>query len=245
MKVFENVSLEYFDLSLSDIVISDQMVIVTKKSWAYELAHEFQELMVEKVAEHPEESVLIFCSHPSCLTLGKGLQKSAEDVVALIDFDPQLESLLDTSLGIKVHRIKRGGGITFHHENQLIFYPIVALENKKLKVFDFLLIILEKTKEALKKAYGVESDVRTDLLGLWLNNYKVASIGISARKFISYHGLALNLKEDAKIEEAFKMIYPCGLSSSYYQSLEKILKKEVSFEIIQSHLLEEIQTVLR
>lgn len=242
MKVFENVSLEYFDLSLSDIVINDQMAVVTKKSWDYELAHEFQELMVEKVAENPEESVLIFCNHPSCLTLGKGLQKSAEDVVTLVDFDPAVES----SLGVKVHRIKRGGGITFHHENQLVFYPIVALENKKLKVFDFLLIILEKTKEALKKAYGIDSlEVRTDLLGLWLNNYKIASIGISARKFISYHGLALNLKEDAKIAEAFKIIYPCGLSSSYYQSLEGLLKKEVSFQTIQSYLLEEMQTVLR
>lgn len=241
MKIFENVNLEYFNLSFSDIEINEKVAVITKHSWDYELAHEFQELMVERVAENPDECVLIFCNHPSCLTLGKGLQKSAEDVVDLIDFDPFVEE----SLEIKVHRIKRGGGITFHHENQLIFYPIVALENKKLKVFDFLLIILEKTKEALKKAYGIDSDVRTDLLGLWLNNYKVASIGISARKFISYHGLALNLREDAKIEEAFKVIYPCGLSSSYYQSLEEILKKEVSFQKIQSYLVEEIQTVLR
>lgn len=234
MKIFEGINLEEFSLTLKDIEIHGSTAVIVKKSWPYEIAHSFQELMIEKIYEHPDESLLIFCNHPSCLTLGRGLQKMANDQTQLIDFDP----LLEDQLPLKIHRIKRGGGITFHHEKQIVLYPLISLDHKKYKVFDFMLLALATIKNVLEKKYGLHSlEVRSDLLGLWAKQFKLASIGLSTRKFVTYHGLALNLGEDQKIQEAFGLIFPCGLPGSTYSNLSTLMQKEISFEDLQPDLM--------
>nr|BDT28020.1 lipoyl(octanoyl) transferase LipB [Bacteriovorax sp. HI3] len=234
MKIFKGIKLEDFSLTPQDIQVHATTAVIIKKSWPYELAHSFQEIMVEKIYEHPDESLFIFCSHPSCLTLGRGLQKTATDIIPLIDFDP----LIEEQLSLKIHRIKRGGGITFHHERQIVLYPMISLDHKKYKVFDFMLLALSLIKNVLEKKYGLQSlEVRSDLLGLWAKQFKIASIGLSTRKFVTYHGVALNLGEDQKIQEALSMIFPCGLPGSAYSNVSRILQKDISFEDLQPELM--------
>lgn len=241
MKILEGLDLATFGLCENDIRINNDILIVSKKYWDYEMAHAFQEEMVERVYNFKNESVFIFCNHPSCLTLGKGLQRTKDEIIPLVEFNP----LLENELEIKVHRIKRGGGITFHHEKQLVFYPIVSLENKKLRVFDFLLLILNKTKEVLEEITDIEElNVRVDLLGLWSKQTKLASIGLSAKRFVSYHGLALNLDRDEKVENALGLVFPCGLPGSFYSTINSLSKKKVSFEQIQNSLEEKLSNII-
>ncbi|EQC48783.1 lipoyl(octanoyl) transferase [Bacteriovorax sp. BSW11_IV] len=240
MKLLEGLDLGKYGLCESNLEVIGSCLIVTKKSWDYQLAHDFQEEMVERVYENKSESAFIFCNHPSCLTLGKGLQRTKDDKINLIDFNLALEE----QLPVKVHHIKRGGGITFHHEGQLVFYPIVSLENKKLRVFDFLITVLEKTKSSLEDLYQLENlNVRTDLLGLWAGQMKIASIGLSAKRFVSYHGLALNLERDQVIEDVLRRVFPCGLPGSYYAPLSQLTEKKVSFDEVQNSLTKKLSDI--
>lgn len=241
MKILEGLHPETFELTPNNFSIKNNTLIVTKKNWDYQLAHAFQEEMIERVYNNKNENVFIFCNHPSCLTLGKGLQRTKDEAISLIDFDPNIEDKLD----IEVHKIKRGGGITFHHTNQFVFYPIISLENKKLRVFDFLLLILNLTKESLQEITTLDKlRVRTDLLGLWSGEVKIASIGLSAKRFVSYHGLALNLDGDEKIEKALMQIFPCGLPGDFYSHLHREAGENVSFEEVQNSLERKLSQII-
>lgn len=216
MKILAGIDLALYGLLESDIRIQDQTLVVIKRDWDYPLALAFQEILCERIWTHKDERAFIFCSHPHCLTLGRGLQKNKNLSQTLVDFDPSLEGKLEVPL----YHIARGGGLTFHYPGQLVFYPIMSLENHKLKIFDLLLGVLKVYKTALEELYQLDGlDCERDLLGLWHGPYKLASIGVSARRFVSYHGLALNLERDPLIARTLANVYPCGLAGTSYTYL--------------------------
>ncbi len=221
MRVLENLSLANFDLTTENLRLLDQQtLVVTKKDWDYPLALAFQEEMCERVRSHTSERVFIFCSHPHCLTLGTGLQRNKAITVELVDFDP----LIEADLELPLYRIKRGGGLTFHYPGQLIFYPIVSLDAHKTRIFDLLMSVLESTATSLTELYQLNSlEYKRDLLGLWHYHYKLASIGVSARRFISMHGLALNLFRDPLMAKTLSLVHPCGLRGTTYTYLEDLV----------------------
>lgn len=223
MTLLQNLDLARFDLMSSDCEVVGRNLIVTKRNWDYEKAQAFQEELLERIKLNKEERAYIFCSHPACLTLGRGLQKTKEDEQVLVDFDPA--QIAD--LGIPLHQVKRGGGVTFHHPGQFICYPLLSLEHSKLGIFDLLLQVLRSCKKTLEGLYSLSDlDCERKLLGLWHGPKKIASIGVSSRYNISYHGLALNLKKDALIEKTLAKVYPCGIPGSVYASLDEIMVTE-------------------
>ncbi len=239
MKVLEGLDLKAFSLEPHDLVLEEATLIVSKKDWPYPLALAFQEEMCERVRHHPTERVFIFCSHPHCLTLGTGLQRNKAVASELVDFDPILESKLELPL----YRIKRGGGLTFHYPGQLIFYPIISLEKHQTRIFDLLMGVLHSVKKSLSELYALNSlDCERDLLGLWHYHFKLASIGVSARRFVSMHGMALNLWRDPLMAKTLSFVHPCGLSGSTYTYLEDLVESldGSSFEAIQKKMLEHL-----
>ena len=172
---------------------------------------------VENVAAGGSDT-LIFCSHPPVVTLGRGTQPG--DV--------------QSWTGEKIE-ISRGGRATYHGPSQIVIYPILNLNIKRKTLperdLHSYLRILEDTIVQTLKEFGLNSEVRSvqsgaegpSLTGVWVSepngtDKKIASIGIAVKKWVTYHGIALNLKRDPT---AFVGIRPCGFSTDVMTSVEE------------------------
>ena len=195
----------------------------------YETSYKIQLEKVENVLAGTEEDTLLVCSHPSVVTLGK---KSKDSDIGSWDG--------------KIISIERGGQATYHGPGQIIIYPIINLKNRGKNVSGFLEILEQSMIDTLKcfdlEASGNPNRGQPDYTGVWIKGHKVASIGVAIKKWVTYHGLALNLYKDDK---AFKGINPCGFSSSIMTSMEEILQKsDLSREYIESQLTKRLKESL-
>lgn len=159
-------------------------------------AYERQKDLVNRVIAG-ESPRLILCEHPAVLTMGRMTKP---------------ENLLWTTESIKaqgvdVISVDRGGDVTLHAPGQLVVYPIINLADRgrDLKVF---LEELEQVVIDLLKEFDILAGSINGQRGVWVGKDKIASIGIGVRKWVSYHGLGLNVNTDLKL---FGMIRPCGL----------------------------------
>lgn len=177
---------------------------------------------VESVVAGAEDT-LIFCSHPPVVTLGRG--SKPEDI---------------TSWQGETHEISRGGRATYHGPGQIVVYPIINLniDRKKISTRDLhsYLRALEESIVLALKEFGLAAEVRSvklsenepSLTGVWVKDSfgidkKIASIGIAVKKWVTYHGAALNLYTDA---QAFSGIRPCGFTAETMTSIEYLLKEQ-------------------
>jgi lipoyl(octanoyl) transferase len=115
------------------------------------------------------------------------------------------EHLLGTG-DIPVVQVDRGGQVTYHGPGQLVIYLLLNLKRKKIGVRELVTIMEESVVETLKE-YEVEAYAKPDAPGVYVNNNKIASLGLRVRRGCSFHGLALNLDMDL---EPFLRINPCG-----------------------------------
>jgi len=113
--------------------------------------------------------------------------------------------------------INRGGQATYHGPGQLIGYPIIDLRNYGQDLHRYLRWLEELLVETLA-ALGIAAKARTGLTGVWVENRKIASIGVGVRHWITMHGFALNVCGDLS---PFDQIVPCGLSNVTMTSVEK------------------------
>jgi len=147
----------------------------------------------ERDEETPDE--IWFLEHPPVFTLG--MNASRAHLLAPGD--------------IPVVQIDRGGQVTYHGPGQLVVYPLVDLRRAKLGVRDFV-TALERSVIDYVAALGVQAECRRNAPGVYVNDRKLASVGVRVRRGATYHGLALNVSVDL---EPFSRINPCG-----YQGLE-------------------------
>lgn len=115
-----------------------------------------------------------------------------------------------------VHEISRGGQATYHGPGQLVGYPIIDLTPLGKDLHHYLRA-LESSLLALAEAVGVTAGRREGLTGIWSGERKLASIGVGVRKWITYHGFALNLTPESL--PPFQFITPCGLDGVAMTSL--------------------------
>ncbi len=106
-----------------------------------------------------------------------------------------------------VFETNRGGQATWHGPGQLVAYPILELQNRDLHAY---MRFLEEVVIQTCKRYGVQATRQDGLTGVWVQNRKLASIGVGVRKWVTMHGLALNVEPQSL--EAFTHITPCGIS---------------------------------
>jgi len=204
----------------------------------YEQALHRQLEKVEEIANSTtkEESqgenfgFLIFCSHPAVVTLGRKTQPG--DV-----------------FGWKgpIKEISRGGRATYHGPSQLVVYPIFKIKDIGKYLRDFENAILDVMKsydiEAVGKTLQKKSDVQeeTEETGVWVGPQKIASLGIGVKKWVTYHGAAINLDEDP---QAFQGMKPCGFSSETMVSLERLLGQKVNRQEFSDKLKSRLQILL-
>jgi len=222
--LLQTISSQDYGLSPEDFrSLDDRTVVVKKWSWDYGMAHAFQRKMVDFLQLHPRARILICCNHPRVLTNGRGLQKAKKgETLDLVDFNPKNYS----SLPFPLVQIERGGGLTFHHPGQFIFYPILKLNPQTLSLSKMIDEIFEITESILNEC-GLEGLTHQHkLLGLWLETKKIASMGIAIEKLTTFHGMALNLFKDEEMKKALTVLNPCGLSADTYSSVEELISKE-------------------
>lgn len=177
---------------------------------SYEEGLRLQEkLVAEKIAGDPK-NYFLFLEHEPVYTIGRTQDRS---------------SLGTRILPHPLHEIGRGGQATYHGPGQLVCYPILDLHLFECDLHRYLRF-LESALIELLDGYGLVAQRREGMTGVWMEDRKIASLGIGVRKWISFHGLALNVCGDLS---PFEQITPCGLSGVKMTSVEKelrLLKKE-------------------
>jgi lipoyl(octanoyl) transferase len=200
---------------------------------------------VEKVAAaadnvfgHP--GFLIFCTHPPVVTLGR--QTQPEDLFAWKG--PVIE-------------ISRGGRATYHGPSQVVVYPILNLKQPRTgrgpqEVRGYLRALEQAIVDTLKDFGVVDAigktpqkipgqAVETDETGVWIGPQKIASLGIAVKKWVTFHGAAINFSYDP---EAFVGMNPCGFKTSTMLSLEQKLGHLPKLEDFKSRLKTHCETLL-
>ena len=155
------------------------------------------------------------------------------------------DEVLDNS--IKIIKTNRGGKITFHGPGQLVFYFVIDL-NKREKNIRKLISSVENTIIKTLKEYKINVFADRKNIGIWykrkFNNKirveKVAAIGIKVKKWIAYHGFAINITNNL---EAYKKIIPCGIKDKEITNLIKIKKQKYDYisDILIENFLKEIK----
>ncbi|KAI5065017.1 hypothetical protein GOP47_0019712 [Adiantum capillus-veneris] len=129
-----------------------------------------------------------------------------------------------------LYRTERGGEVTYHGPGQLVMYPILNLRHFQMDLHWYLRTLEEVVIQALWNACGIEAVRIKGLTGVWVGTEKVAAIGVRVSRWVTYHGLALNVTTDLS---PFKRIVPCGISSYSVGSLAEILKRRGHFQMFQ------------
>lgn len=165
-------------------------------SWGQGLAIQ-QEIHGRRVAGEGQDSI-IFLEHAPLISIGK--RGEAGDVLA--------SPALLAQRGVEIQRSDRGGQVTWHGPGQLVVYFVVDLGRNVRQVRSFVEGIEGVVMDYLQDRYGLTAHLEPGHPGIWLEQGKVAAVGISLHQRVSMHGLALNLAVDPAW---FAMIVPCGI----------------------------------
>ncbi len=168
---------------------------------SYEAGLELQESLVQKKIAGETAEHLLLLEHDPVYTMGRNRD----------DFSLQGE----TSLPYPVYRTNRGGQATYHGPGQLVGYPILDLNHYGRDLHQYLRFLEEIIIEVLS-VYKVQGCRREGLTGVWVEDRKIASIGVGVRRWISMHGFALNVAKDLP---GFSAIIPCGITGVTMTSL--------------------------
>jgi lipoyl(octanoyl) transferase len=152
-------------------------------------------IMRDHIQSPNAPETLILLEHPPVYTLGQG------STLANLKFNPEAASY-------ELHRIERGGEVTYHCPGQIVGYPILNLRFFQPDLHWYLRQLEEVLLRTLK-VYGLKGDRILGLTGVWVEGYKVAAIGIKVSRWITMHGFALNVCPDLS---GFDQIVPCGIT---------------------------------
>lgn len=156
----------------------------------YRAAHALQQRLVDRRIEDGICDTVVLCEHEPVVTVGRGSPA------------PQLDTA-----SIEVIEVERGGEATFHGPGQLVAYPILKLPEGRRDLHRYLRDLEQVVIDSLAEI-EVAGERRAGLTGVWVAGRKVCSIGVSVRRWVTWHGLALNLNADLAAFAAFR---PCGL----------------------------------
>lgn len=145
---------------------------------------------------------ILLLEHPHVFTLGRGADE---------------HYLLRSIPGVPVHRVSRGGEVTYHGPGQLVGYPILKLEGRERDVHLYLRRLEQTVIEALAK-FEVGAGRRAGMTGVWVGQRKIASIGVGIRRWVTLHGFALNVCPNMSY---FDAIVPCGIEGCRMTSVER------------------------
>ena len=188
---------------------------------------DLQERLVEQVRADGKRAFLLTVEHdPPVITMGRRAQ--VEHVVA------SPEAL--AAGGIEIVKVRRGGDVTWHGPGQLVAYPILRLDRRRWTLREYVHRLEQAVIDTLGRL-GVEAGRREGLIGAWAGERKIAAIGVAVSRWVTYHGLALNVAPDTG---GFDAIVPCGIRDVSITSVSKLLGREVTVEEVKPGLVESL-----
>jgi lipoate-protein ligase B len=171
-----------------------------------------------RIARTLDQDLLMLVEHPPVVTLGR----SSKDAHLLANPE-QLKAR-----GVEVFEVERGGDVTFHGPGQLVGYPIVDLKRHKEDLHWYLRQVEETLIRALA-SFGLTGGRVPKYTGVWVGNRKIASIGVHARDWVTWHGFALNVSTELSF---FDLIVPCGIPEVQMTSIERELDADVAMTTV-------------
>jgi lipoate-protein ligase B len=159
------------------------------------------------------QDVLLLMEHPPVVTLGRSSKE--KNLTASPEF---LQSH-----GVELFEVERGGDVTFHGPGQLVGYPIIDLKRHRQDLHWYLRSIEKALIDTLAD-YGIPGERNTSYTGVWTRGKKIASIGVHARDWVTWHGFALNVTTELSY---FNLIGPCGIDGVVMTSIARELGVEV------------------
>ncbi len=174
----------------------------------YRDAYERQLELVEQRKTGEGKDTLLFVEHPHVITVGRS-RDANQNLVSPGDVD--------------VIEIERGGDVTYHGPGQLVAYPIVLLREGERDLHRFLRNLEEAMIRTLAE-HDIEAGRVEGKTGVWIGLRKIASIGIACRRWVTFHGLALNVNTDL---DYFFRINPCGFEATVMTSMARELDRDV------------------
>lgn len=196
-----------------------------RAAWARQLDE-----VERRKADDTLDDLLLLVEHPHVITVGRS-REAVRNVVAPGD--------------VPVVEIERGGDATYHGPGQVVAYPIVRLREGERDLHKFLRN-LEEAMIRTAARWGVEAGREPGKTGVWLDDAagvrrKLASIGIACRRWVTFHGVALNVTTDLSY---FARINPCGFEASVMTTMSRELGRDLPVPAVATALAEELATAL-
>ena len=176
-----------------------------KRPISYQKAIKFLDRRVKEIKENRNRELLWVLEHPTTYTAGIRFKK---------------EEVLDKK--IKIIKTNRGGKITLHNPGQKIIYIVLDL-NRRKKDIRKLISTLENSIIEYLKIYKINGKKDSKNIGIWVNNKKIAAIGLRISKWIAYHGCSININNDLN---QYLKIVPCGLDNKKVTSINNEINKK-------------------
>ena len=195
---------------------SKELAVLNLGRTRYRPVWDLQKSLVSVRAEDKIPDCLLITEHEPVLTMGRGtagknLLVSPEELARR---------------GVDLHEIERGGDITFHGPGQAVLYPIIDLRERGRDLHKYLRDMEAFVIRALADL-GLTAGIKEGLTGIWVDDHKVGAIGVAVSKWISYHGVAVNVTTDL---EYFKLINPCGITQFPVGTVSQMLGRELKLE---------------
>lgn len=156
-------------------------------------------------------NALFLLEHTPVITLGRNA-----DTANLLRSEADIKAL-----GVDVCTANRGGDVTYHGPGQLVAYPVLRLGDWKRSI-NWYVRALEEVLIRLLAEYGLQGEREDGLTGVWVDGAKVAAIGVGIHKWVTYHGIALNVDPNPG---HWDLIVPCGIADRPVTSLKQLLGK--------------------
>lgn len=197
----------------------------------YKQVWDLQKTIHDKRVRRDIPNTLILVEHDPVITMGK----SGEKTNVLVPVD-----LLKTK-GVQYYEIERGGDVTYHGPGQLVGYPIFDVKDGLAGVKPFIRGIEEAIIATLND-FGIIGQRKEKMIGVWTEKGKICSIGVAVKRWVSFHGFALNVNTDLSY---FDLIVPCGLKNVEMTSMQQILGKEISMQEVKKIVIRSFGNVFR
>jgi lipoate-protein ligase B len=191
----------------------------------YAATWERQLALVEARPRDQAPDTLILVEHPHVITLGRRRDACA-NVLAAGD--------------VPVVEVERGGDVTYHGPGQLVAYPIVKLAEGERDLHRFLRNLEAAVIRTLGD-FAIDAVRRPGATGVWVGDRKICSIGIACRRWVTFHGLALNVATDLSY---FARIAPCGFDAAVMTSMARELGRPVDLGDVKPHLAASLAAAL-
>ncbi len=182
------------------------------------------------------ENYILTCSHPHVYTLGR----SGDQDNLLID-----KNFIKKE-NLSFYKINRGGDITYHGPGQIVIYPILDLENFFTDIHKYLRLLEESVIVTLKEL-KIKAGRVDGLTGVWVNQTsdspkKICAMGVKTSRWVTMHGLALNVNTDLKY---FKNIIPCGIQGKDVTSIDKEIDYKISYDDVEKILIKNLSDIFK